>query len=169
MTSADVRNIEKLGYTYPDLVNTTKAKLAANINKLYGGPADVPVINTGSQSKSAFKATSSYTRYLAQVQVPIYGLDDGDDGSLAYNVLVFLGSVGEDAKSWATSDHLVGMATTLGGVKMKNDQIVPFPVDLTSALENAIEKGTTTREKAVEYLKENVNYRLEIVSNPWLS
>lgn len=166
MTSADVRNIENGGYTYPDLVNTSKEQLAANINKLYGGPADVPVTSTRSQPRSALKAAPSYTKFLAEIQVPIYGLDDGNDGSLAYNVLVFLGSVSEDANSWATSDNLVGMATTLGGVKMKNDQIVPFLVDLTSALEKAIEEGTTTKDRAVDYLKENVSYRLEIVSNP---
>ncbi|PVH98840.1 Di-copper centre-containing protein [Periconia macrospinosa] len=159
LTSADVRNIENLGYTYPDLINTSEEQLRANINTLYGGPDDG---EEESQSRSAPKTTSSYTKYLAEIQLPLYALDDGNGGSLAYNVLVFLGDVSSDAKSWAASDSLVGTATTLGGVKMKNEQIAPYLVDLTSALNRAIKNGKTTSEKALDYLKENVSYRLEI-------
>ncbi|CAI6332791.1 unnamed protein product [Periconia digitata] len=157
LTSKDVRDIEKLGYTYPELINTSQAQLRTTIKNLYG---EVPVESFA--AKSASGAASSYTKYLAEIQLPTYGLDDGEGGSLAYNVLVFLGDVSSDSKSWATSPSLAGLASTLGGVKNKNDQIVPFLVDLTSALAKAVESGATTSEGALEYLKKNVSYRIEI-------
>jgi len=98
------------------------------------------------------------------VKLPTYGLDDGEDGAAPYNIRVFIGEVSNDAKSWASSNNMIGMAATLGGAKMKIDQIASVLIDLTSTLEKAIEDGSTTSEKAVDYLKENVSYRVEIVS-----
>jgi tyrosinase len=165
LTSTNVRNIRNLGYTYPDLANSPSNKtLVANLKALYSGPADVPVTTTGSQSRIQAETASSFTKYFAQVKLPTYGLDDGDDGAAPYNVRVFLGDVSSDAKSWASSDNMIGLASTLGGAKMKNDQIVPILVDVTSTLNKAIENELTTSENAADYLKENLSYRVEIVS-----
>lgn len=104
--------------------------------------------------------------YLAEVQLPIYGLDDGNGGASAYSVLVFVGDITDDASKWSTSESLVGTAASLGGVHMQGDQVVPSTIDLSLALEKAIAAGQTTSESAEKYLKANLKYRIELVSAP---
>ena len=162
--SNDVRNIRNLGYTYPELANNPSiATLTANINKQYGGPADLPVTASSSKTR-ALKVAEPLEKYFAQVNLPAYGLDDGKDGSLAYNILIFAGEVGNDASSWVTSSNMIGIASTLGGVGMKQDLTLTSLIDITPTLTKALEDGSTTSEKAVDYLKEKLSYRIEIVS-----
>ena len=120
---------------------------------------------TASSSKTrALKVAEPLEKYFAQVNLPAYGLDDGKDGSLAYNILIFAGEVGNDASSWVTSSNMIGIASTLGGVGMKQDLTLTSLIDITPSLTKALEDGSTTSEKAVDYLKEKLSYRIEIVS-----
>lgn len=113
---------------------------------------------------TASKVAEPSKKYFAQVKLPSYGLDDGKDGSLAYNILIFAGDVGSDAASWVTSRNMIGIASTLGGIGMKQDLTLTSLIDITPTLTKAVEDGSTTSEKAVEYLKEKLSYRIEIVS-----
>jgi tyrosinase len=156
--SDSVRNIRNLGYTYPELANSpSHSSLIATVNKLYGGSATVPVTAT-SRIASTEKPS---TRYFIQAYLPAYGLDDGEGGSLAYNLLVFAGDVGSDAKTWATSESLIGMASTLGGAGMQFNVTVTSLIDVTSSVESGLKT-----DEAVKYLKNNLSYRIEIVSTP---
>jgi tyrosinase len=159
-TSNDVRDITKLGYTYPELVgNPPNATLVASIKAQY---SDAPA--TMSKSKRQAGAPKNTTLYLAEITLPLYGLDNGAGGASPYSVLVFVGDVGNDASKWTNSEAFVGLASTIGGTMMKNDQVAVSTVDLTYPLSKAIASGATTEEKAVEYLKENLHYRIELVS-----
>lgn len=135
----------------------------AHIKKLYSGPADVPV-NTAANRRSQVDSVSASTKFLAQVKLPLYGLDDGKEGAAPYNVRVFLGDVASDAKSWASSRNMVGLATTMGGAKMKTDQVVPVLIDLSASLRRAVQNGEASWEAAKDYLKKELHYRVEIVS-----
>lgn len=168
-TSTAARNIRDQGYTYPELVNNpSNATLVASIKAQYSGPSNVSVSVTvpklESKRQDGNATAREKTLYLAEVKLPVYGLDDGKGGASAYCVLLFLGAVSSDAKTWATSDSLVGTAASLGGVNMSNKEVVPSTVDLSHALERAITTGKTTAEKAEEYLKANLKYRIELVS-----
>lgn len=153
-------------YTYPELAdNPSNTTLVRRIKTLYSGPADVPVTAT----KRAIKATRQSSQptekelYLAEVKLPTCGLDNGQGGGAPYSVLVFLGNVPSDAKDWVSSDTFVGPASTLGAM-IPSDQVTTSTIDISIALEKAIEDGLTSNEKAKEYLMENLHYRVELVS-----
>ena len=154
--SDNVRNIRNLGYTYPELANSpSHSSLIATVNKLYNGAT-----TASSTTTSMVESTEgSPTKYFVEINLPAYGLDDGKDGSLAYNVLLFSGDVGSDAKTWATSENLVGIASTLGGVGMKYDSVITSLIDVTSSVESGL-----NADEVVEDLKDKLIYRLEIVS-----
>ena len=168
-TSTAARNIRDQGYTYPELVNNpSNATLVASIKAQYSGPSNVSVSATApklrTKRQSSNLTETEKTLYLAEVKLPVYGLEDGKGSASAYSVLVFLGDVSSDAASWATSDSLVGTAASLGGVHMHNDKVVPSTIDLSTALEKAVAAGKTTSENAEEYLKSSLKYRIELVS-----
>jgi len=169
-TSRATRNIHTQGYTYPELFNNpSNATLIANIKAQYSGPSNVLVTSMKPQiiAKQCSNTTAQEkTLYFAEVQLPMYGLDNGKGGSLGYSVLVFVGNVNDDARKWSTSESLVGTAASLGGVHMQSDQIVTSTIDLSLALEKAVAAGKTTMEKAGEYLRGNVKYRVGLVSLP---
>lgn len=166
-TSTQSRYINQLGYTYPELVgsppNTT---LIADIKKKYSGPADVPVSAKSKLRRQDSNSTESEkTLYLAQVKLPLHGLADEKGNASPYGVSIFLGDISDDAKSWATSDSLIGSAGSLGSTHMVNsDEVTTSTLDLEHKLKEAIAGGKTTAENAVEYLKSNLKYRIEYVS-----
>ena len=163
-TSNDVRDINKLGYTYPELANNpSNATLVANIKAQYSGPSDVLVTPTKKTKRQEIKANNTEL-YLAEVTVPLYGLDNGAGGASPYEVAVFLGDVTSAPKEWSSSEEFVGLTSTLGGIGMQIDLTSTVTIDLSEALNKAIKSGATTEEKAVEYLKENLHYRLALVS-----
>jgi tyrosinase len=153
------RYIKNLGYTYPELANNpSHSSLISTVKKLYAGSATSSV-------SSNFRLTSaeeSPRKYFVQVKLPAYGFHDDKDGSLAYNVLLFAGDVGNDAKKWATSESLVGLASTLGGTAMRQDLTITSLIDVTSRAKTGLEA-----EEVVKSLKDKLSYRLEIVSLPW--
>lgn len=155
-----------MGYTYPELASNPKnATLVASIKAQYSGPADVLVTTKSKvKTKRADGPPTKQEKYLAEVKLPTYGLDDGAGGASPYNVLLFLGDVPSNTKTWQGSESFVGMASTLGGLHLKIDQIVPATVDLSLALQKAIDNKATTEDKAEEYLKQNLHFRLGLVS-----
>ncbi|KAF2123203.1 common central domain of tyrosinase-domain-containing protein [Lophiotrema nucula] len=160
-SSTDARSIQNMGYTYPELVrNPPNATLVASIKAQYSGPADVPVTAPKSAKRDDKNATTTEL-YLAQVNLPLYGLDNGVGGASAYDVLVFVGDVSGSPKNWTHSDNFYGIASTIGG-GIQSDQIAITTVDLSEALQKGIDSGATTKGEAVDYLKKNLRYRLQI-------
>jgi tyrosinase len=155
-----------MGYTYPELANNpSNETLVASIKAQYSGPANVsvPVVSTERAIKRQSSSSIEKTIYLAETKLPTYGLQDGEGSASAYSVLIFLGGVGTDAATWAISDSLVSTAGTLGG-QMQSDQVAVSTIDLSRALEKAIDSGQTTFEKAEQFLKKNLSWRIELVS-----
>lgn len=165
-TSNSARSIADLGYTYPELANNpTNATVVASIKAQYSGPSDVLV------TKSAAKRVSSHNTspaikelYLAEIDLPSYGLDNGIGGGAPYNVLLFLGDVPSDAKAWESAESFVGLASTLGAPGFQVNQTTTHTIDLSLALEKAVKSGATTEGDALEFLKQSLHYRLGLVS-----
>lgn len=161
-TATSSRDISSMGYTYPELANNpSNASIVAAIREQYSGPPDVPV--GASEAKSQISSASTKELFLAQVKLPPYGLDDGREGSAPYNVLLSLGQSSNGTQA-SPGENVVGVASSLGGINMQNDQITSVPIDLSAALDEAIASGATTTENAQDYLKTNLNYRVELVS-----
>ncbi|KAF1964516.1 Di-copper centre-containing protein [Bimuria novae-zelandiae CBS 107.79] len=161
-TSDSARNIQDLGYTYPELANNpSNATIVASIKKQYSGPADVAVTTTKT-SREAKRDTALVMEelYLTEITLPSYGLDNGMGGGAPYNVLLFLGDVPTDAKDWQDAESFVGLASTLGAPGLQVDQTTSHTIDLSLALQRAVTSGATTQDEAQEYLKQNLHYRL---------
>lgn len=165
-TSNSARNINDLGYTYPELAdNPSNATLVASIKAQYSGPADV-VVASSKVTRVASRDTMPSIKelYLAEIKLPSYGLDNGVGGGAPYNVLLFLRDVPTDAKTWQSAKSFVGLVSTLGAPGLQIDQTTSHTIDLSLALEQAIKSGATTESEAGRYLKENLHYRIGLVS-----
>ena len=164
-----MRNIRDLGYTYPELANNpSNATLVASIKAQYSGPADVPVTPTGTrrtrtaENREISKLTKE--KFLANITLPVFGLDNGAGGGAPYNVLIFLGDVPKEAKDWQMSKSFVGLASTLGAPELQSNKETTHTIDLSLAVQKAIELGATTEGSAGYYLKDNLHYKLGLVS-----
>jgi len=149
-TPASSRNITDLGYTYPELANSpSNETLIATLVRDYSGPA------TGGSAKVKRQEQNSttYQAYLADAQLPGTGSP--------YSLYVFLGDVNGEAADWAGEESFVGLASTLG---THGEKPITATVDVTKAIEAKIEAGETSSEGAVDYLKENLKWRLVFVS-----
>jgi tyrosinase len=164
-TSNLARNIADLGYTYPELANSpSNATIIASIKAQYSGPSDVLVAASKANRISQLDTVPAKKElYLVDVNLPAYGLDDGIGGGAPYNVLLFLGHVPSDAKDWQGADSFVGLASTLGAPMLQVNRTTTHTIDLSHALEKAVESGKTTEGAALEYLKTNLHYRLGLV------
>lgn len=152
-----------MGYTYPELVgNPSNTTLVASIKAQYSGPANVPVTSTKAKVRRQDPAPTKKELYLAEVNLPLFGLDDSQGGASPYNIAVFVGEVVNDPKEWSNSKEFVGIVATLGGVGIQDDISATETVDLSDALKKAIDSGATSENSAVDYLKENLHYRLEL-------
>jgi tyrosinase len=161
-TSSDSRDIKTFAYTYPELMgNPSNSTLVASIKKQYSGPADVPVSMSKREVKRDDDAGRTKELYLARVTLPIYGLANEAGGSSPYEVSVFVGDAPTDPRKFA--EAAVGSVSAIGGT-FQSSQKSNVTVDLSNALEKAIESGTTTREGAADFLKANLHYRLGLVS-----
>lgn len=160
------RDISTMGYTYPELAsNPSSAAIRASINAQYSGPADVPVTPTKKLKVKRQDTTPAHKEvFFAEIGLPIYGLDNGEGAASPYSVLIFLGDVGEDAKSWVSSNSFVGIASTLGGQGSHTNQIRVARVDLSSKIDKAVASGLTSRENVVDHLKKNLHWRVQLVS-----
>lgn len=138
----------------------------ASIKAQYSGPADVPVTTTKAKHV-ADRDTAPVTKelYLAEITIPSYGLNNGVGGGAPYNVLVFLGDVPTEAKDWQNAESFVGLASTLGAAGLQVDQTTTHTIDLSLAVQKAFESSEASESKVKEYLKENLHYRVGLVSN----
>ena len=155
-----------MGYTYPELADSpSNATLVASIKAQYSGPADVPVTSTKAR-RTIIRDTAPVTKelYLAEITLPSYALDNGVGGGAPYNVLIFLGDVPADVKEWQSVESFVGLASTLGAPRLQIDQTTSHTIDLSLALQKAVDSGATTETEAGVYLKKNLHYRLGLVS-----
>ncbi|KAJ4295586.1 hypothetical protein N0V90_007599 [Kalmusia sp. IMI 367209] len=161
-TSTSARNIRDMGYTYPELANNpSNATLVASVRAQYSGPADVSVTSTKSR-RTIERDTVPVTKtlYLAEITLPSYALDNGVGGGAPYNVLLFLGDFPANVKEWQGAESFVGLASTLGAPRLQIDQTTSHTIDLSLALQKAIDSGATTEKEAEAYLKKNLHYRL---------
>jgi tyrosinase len=146
-----------MGYTYPDLVNNpSNTTLVASIKAQY---SDAPKSKARTRRQEAMPAKGLV--YLAEVKLPVFGFSDGKGSSQPYNVFTFLGDVPSDPKQWLHADSFVAITSTIGGRNMDNDQSTIITVDLTEAL---AKNGKASDDAAVEFLKENLHWRLGLVS-----
>ncbi|KAK7179642.1 hypothetical protein PSPO01_14263 [Paraphaeosphaeria sporulosa] len=161
-TSNSARSITDLGYTYPELANSpTNATIVASIKAQYSGPSDVLVTTSKAKRVLQRETTPALKElYLAEINLPSYGLDNGIGGAAPYNVLLFLGEVPSDVQDWQTADSFVGLASTLGAPGLQVDQTTTHTIDLSLALEKAVKSGATTEDDALEYLTQNLHYKL---------
>ncbi|OAG12345.1 Di-copper centre-containing protein [Paraphaeosphaeria sporulosa] len=161
-TSNSARSITDLGYTYPELANSpTNATIVASIKAQYSGPSDVLVTTSKARRVLQRETTPALKElYLAEINLPSYGLDNGIGGAAPYNVLLFLGEVPSDVQDWQTADSFVGLASTLGAPGLQVDQTTTHTIDLSLALEKAVKSGATTEDDALEYLTQNLHYKL---------
>lgn len=136
-----------MGYTYPELANSpSNATLIGQVKALYAGPDD----GTPAKTKRQESSVGLNHVYFAQIQMPKVGRP--------YSVYVFVGDVTGSAQDWPGLDSFVGLTSTLGG--HSGDEHGLGSVDVTEALVKKIESGETTVEKAAEYLKKNLKWRL---------
>ncbi|ORX94962.1 hypothetical protein BCR34DRAFT_525763 [Clohesyomyces aquaticus] len=159
-TSANSRNTRDMGYTYPELAsNPSNSTLVKQIKTLYG-PATGFAAKYKRQNHLPSRSTKQ-TRYLAKVEFPVYGLNAG----APYNVLMFLGNVSSDSKTWLGSEAFVGLASSLGGVNMRSEMVATATVDLNDKIEKKIGSKELTVEGTVEYLRANLRWRMELGEN----
>lgn len=143
-TSATVRNFETLKYTYPELVDKpSNATLIARINQMYQVPMTDPFKHKRQETAPPLAISAEEPRaYLCSIEAPkIAG---------TYKVELLLG---EDA---------VGGATVMSALptKLKSKASVP----LTNSLKKKFDDGeidSLDKEKVVEYLKENLHWRVQ--------
>jgi tyrosinase len=148
-TPATAKDITKLGYTYPELVNNpSNATLIAMLKNNYSGPE-----TGGSPKMKRQEQNSNSQAYLAEAELPATGNP--------YSLYIFLGDVTGEAADYTGLESFVGLASTLG---THADLTLHQMVDVTATVEEKIEAGETTAEGAVDYLKGNLKWRLVFVS-----
>jgi tyrosinase len=151
-----VRNIEDLGYTYPELIGRPdNSTLKANIKHQYDDSLPTTVTKRQDQAEPAKGLV-----YLAEVKLALYGFTDGNGSSQPYNVLTFLGDVPSEPTEWLQAESFVAITSATGGHRMTKNLSSTMLVDLTDALAKA---GKKPDKAAVEFLKENLHWRLGLV------
>ncbi|KAF7868351.1 hypothetical protein EAF04_004883 [Stromatinia cepivora] len=151
-SSADVRNVEALGYSYPEIINhPDNATLQQNIVALYAGsPA----------FKKRQAATTSLPRdYIVKIDLPWTAFNG------TYSVGVFLGKSQASPPSWATEPSFVGMHATLGTQSMTpNDVVASSNVHLTDALLKKHDEGALAdlnEDTIVDYMTANLEWKAQ--------
>ncbi|QSZ29877.1 hypothetical protein DSL72_004395 [Monilinia vaccinii-corymbosi] len=153
-SSVDVRNIETLGYTYPELVNhPDNTTLKQIIASLYTGtPARF-------KKRQAATAGSLPRDYLVKIDLPWTALN------ASYSVGVFLGKSTAKPAAWAKDPAFVGMHATLGSKHMApNDVIASGNVHLTDALLRKHAEGVLpdlNEETIIDYLTANLEWKAQ--------
>lgn len=153
-TSANSRNIEDMGYTYPELVNkpSNNTLLTSIRDQYYDTKTAAKLVKRQDEP-----APAKGRVYLAEVKLALYAFADGEGSSSPYNVLLFLGDVPQDPTKWYEADSFVGIASSLGGINMEGDYSTTVSIDLSLAMGK---QGIASDEAAEEYLKENLHWRL---------
>ncbi|KAA8567299.1 hypothetical protein MFRU_007g03280 [Monilinia fructicola] len=152
-SSADVRNVESLGYSYPEIINhPDNTTLKQNIAALYTG--------SSASFKKRQAATPSLPRdYIVKIDLPWTALNG------TYSVAVFLGKSNAKPDGWANDPAFVGMHATLGTQTMApNDVIASSNVHLTDALLKKHDEGVLSdlnEDTIIKYLTDNLEWKAQ--------
>ncbi|KAJ4298888.1 hypothetical protein N0V90_004131 [Kalmusia sp. IMI 367209] len=148
-TSANSRNIADLGYTYPELAdNPSNETLISRINALY---RDSDLAATSMK----LNASTKDIEYIVQVEMPT-------TGSFSYNVVLFLGEVGDDPSKWLSEDSFVSKTSSLGVVAAQGSTSTLGMIVLTDIVKTRIAKNDVQQTQVVKYLITNLKWRLEL-------
>ncbi|KAJ8071011.1 hypothetical protein OCU04_001362 [Sclerotinia nivalis] len=151
-SSADVRNIETFGYSYPEIINhPDNTTLQQNIVALYAG--------SPAFKKRQATTTSLPRDWIVKIDLPWTALNG------TYSVGVFLGKSQASPPSWAKDPSFVGMHATLGTQSMTpNDVVASSNVHLTDALLKKHDEGTLAdlnENTIVNYLTANLEWKAQ--------
>ncbi|KAL8659580.1 MAG: hypothetical protein Q9226_000361 [Calogaya cf. arnoldii] len=182
-TSAGVANVEKLGYSYPEIQGKSQSEIKAAVNALYAESSGVtitrrddveannneiaPLVAAGLSNDVPFEAipdppaTGNYTEWLTNIRVAKDALEQ------AFFIHIFLGDFDPDPQVWSVEPNLVGTHSIITPYVMKRDPlqstIVTGQIPLTRALRVDEQKGLlnlTDEAKAKEYLTRNLHWRI---------
>ncbi|KAL8771913.1 MAG: hypothetical protein Q9209_002851 [Squamulea sp. 1 TL-2023] len=182
-TSAGVANVEKLGYSYPEIQGKSQSEVKAAVNALYAASSGVtitrrdnveahnsklaPLIAAGLSSDAPFEAvpdppaTGNYTEWLTNIRVAKDALEQ------TFFIHIFLGDFNPDPKVWSIEPNLVGTHSIITPYVMKRDPlhntVVTGQIPLTRALRADSQKGLlnmTDEVKTKEYLTRNLHWRI---------
>ncbi|KAL8800820.1 MAG: hypothetical protein Q9200_007127 [Gallowayella weberi] len=181
-TSAGVANVEKLGYSYPEIQGKSQSEIKAAVNALYATTSGVtisrrqvqstknelaPLVAAGLSNDVPFEpipdppASGNYTEWLTNIRVAKDGLEQ------TFFIHIFLGDFNPDPKSWSFEPNLVGTHSIITPYVMKRDPlqstIVTGQIPLTRALRADEQKkllNMTDEAKTKEYLTKNLHWRI---------
>ncbi|ESZ90589.1 hypothetical protein SBOR_9022 [Sclerotinia borealis F-4128] len=153
-SAADVRNVEILGYSYPEIVNhPSNSTLQQSIAALYAGPP-------ATRFNKRQAATTSLPRdYVVKIDLPWTALNG------TYSVGVFLGKSNAKPDAWANDAAFVGMHATLGSQSMTpNNVVASSNVHLTDALLKKHDEGVLpnlNEDTIINYLTANLEWKAQ--------
>lgn len=152
-TSNDIRDISKLGYTYPELLNNPTAEsLIAKITELY---YDKP--NSLLLRRQNGNSTATSREYKAVIYLP-----SGLKAHLA------LGETTAKVIDWPSQPNFVGSFSTLiaaeaGKDEQGNDFVWSGPVELSQGVEKAHQEGklkSLDEKEVAEFLKKELKWKV---------
>ncbi|KAL8704173.1 MAG: hypothetical protein Q9201_002671 [Fulgogasparrea decipioides] len=183
LTSADVTNVEKLGYSYPEIQGKSQSEIKAAVNALYASSSGktitrrdtveghdtklAPLIAAGLSNEAPVEtvpdppATGNYTEWLSNIRVAKDAMEQ------TFFIHIFLGDFNPDPKSWSFEPNLVGTHSIITPYVMKRDPnqstIVTGQIPLTRALRadeqnGLVDLGNETGTK--DYLTKNLHWRV---------
>ncbi|KAL8679857.1 MAG: hypothetical protein Q9186_003877 [Xanthomendoza sp. 1 TL-2023] len=181
-TSAGVTNVEKLGYSYPEIQGKSQSEIKAAVNALYATTSGVtisrrqvqsstnelaPLVAAGLSNDVPFEpvpdppASGNYTEWLTNIRVAKDALEQ------TFFIHIFLGDFDPDPKKWSFEPNLVGTHSIITPYVTKRDPlqstIVTGQIPLTRALrvdEQAKLLNMTDEVKTKEYLTKNLHWRI---------
>lgn len=147
-TSNLVRDITKLGYTYPELMDKpSNDTLKARVNALY---YDAPKTTLTRRQEGDIQTTRDYN---ARIELPT-----------GYSASVFLGEPGDNPINWPADEQYAGSFSTKFNVGLSlDDNVLNGLVGLSRKIAKAHEDGKlqSVDEKAVvSYLKANLKLKI---------
>ena len=196
-TSKQLRDVEKLGYSYAEIQGKDAAGVKSAVNALYadssgksitrrealspqgGSSSDVaPLIAAGLTNRPSIPGTEkptegTYTEWIANIRVAKDAVDQ------AFFIHVFVGDFNPDPQTWSTEANLVGTHSIITPYVTTKDPdksaIVTGTIPLTRALRLHAEDGKLDLNdiaKVKDFLLKNLHWRITKVCGvlrSWLS
>ncbi|KAL8745329.1 MAG: hypothetical protein Q9184_007889 [Pyrenodesmia sp. 2 TL-2023] len=183
-TSDSAADVNRFGYSYPEIQGKSVAQVKEAVNALYASSAGktitrrstvkaetdpdlAPLIAAGLSNEAPvdiipnLPATGIYTEWLANIRVAKDALEQ------TFFIHIFVGDFNPDPKTWTFEPSLVGSHAIITPYVMKRDPlqstIVTGQVPLTRALRADEQKGLvdmTNEENTKEYLRKNLHWRV---------
>ncbi|KAF2114035.1 common central domain of tyrosinase-domain-containing protein [Lophiotrema nucula] len=148
-TPALVRDVERLGYTYPELQDRpSNETLKMRIRDLYDDSASARLVvrQGGAQDKTS-------RDWKALIELPT-----------GYSASVFLGEAGSDPVNWPAEENYVGSFSTTFNIGMGSEtDVLNGLVGLTANIAKAHESGmlgSVEEDSVVDYLKANLKWKV---------